>query len=210
MFKPKPHRGLRNQGSATNINENMPYSVSSHLFRICVLGARACGKTCLIERFVDGVFSDNMEPTIEDTYEVSLKMGNEFVNTHILDTAGEELNPGMYSSYIRKADGFVVCYKIQDHQSFTVACRMMQEIRRVRYNDVPLILVGNDFGASNSAVVVTPTEVSDQCNLHHIQQKFKMCSEKQTNVAAPFVLIVQLLLKNPPPKKRKDKVPGEE
>ncbi|KNC82731.1 hypothetical protein SARC_04973 [Sphaeroforma arctica JP610] len=211
MFKPKPHRALKNQSSSTSVSDLTPFNATSHLFRICVLGARSCGKTCLIERFVDGLYNTETEPTIEDTYEVITKMGNEMVTTHILDTAGEELSSGMYSSYIKKADGFVVCYKVQDHQSFTVACKMMAEIRRLRYEDVPLILVGNDFsGSDNPTVVVTKQEVNDQCNLHQIQQRYSISAENHTNVSAPFVLIAQLLLKNPPPKKRKDKIPGEE
>jgi len=56
--------------------------------KIAVLGFRAVGKTSLTHAFVSGTFSDNYDPTIENTHHKTIRFRKVHFATDIIDTAG--------------------------------------------------------------------------------------------------------------------------
>ena len=62
--------------------------------KIAVLGFRAVGKTSLTNAFVSGTFSDNYDPTIENTHHKTIRFRKVHFATDIIDTAG------MVSAYL--------------------------------------------------------------------------------------------------------------
>jgi Ras homolog enriched in brain len=56
--------------------------------KIAVLGFRAVGKTSLTNAFVSGTFSDNYDPTIENTHHKTIRFRKVHFATDIIDTAG--------------------------------------------------------------------------------------------------------------------------
>ena len=62
-----------------------------YLFRVCLLGDAAVGKTSLLTRFCDNYFKENYNNTIGvDFRVVTLKYNNIISKLHIWDTAGQE------------------------------------------------------------------------------------------------------------------------
>ncbi len=68
----------------------MPNSANPTLVhrKIAVLGFRAVGKTSLTNAFVSGTFSDNYDPTIENTHHKMIRFRKVHFSTDIIDTAG--------------------------------------------------------------------------------------------------------------------------
>ena len=89
--------------------------------KIAVLGFRAVGKTSLTNAFVSGTFSDNYDPTIENTHHKTIRFRKVHFATDIIDTAG------MVSSVFRPV--YVVCVLLFTYTTFCTSapCSMYQQ-----------------------------------------------------------------------------------
>jgi GTPase SAR1 family protein len=78
------------KGSGIIIPSAMPHNPNPTLVhrKIAVLGFRAVGKTSLTNAFVSGTFSDNYDPTIENTHHKTIRFRKVHFATDIIDTAG--------------------------------------------------------------------------------------------------------------------------
>ena len=57
-------------------------------YRIVVLGSCGVGKSALTVQFVQGIFMDKYDPTIEDSYRRQIEYDGQQCIFEILDTAG--------------------------------------------------------------------------------------------------------------------------
>ena len=90
-----------------------------YLFRICLLGDAAVGKTSLLTRFCDDSFKENYNNTIGvDFRMVTLKFKNIISKLHIWDTAGQERFRSLALNYLNNSHGFIFVYDITNKQSF--------------------------------------------------------------------------------------------
>ena len=80
--------------------------------KIAVLGFRAVGKTSLTNAFVSGTFSDNYDPTIENTHHKTIRFRKVHFATDIIDTAG------MVSSVLRPTT-YLLCVLLF---TYTTSC----------------------------------------------------------------------------------------
>lgn len=64
----------------------------------------------------------------------------------------------MREQYMRKGEGFVICYSITDHRSFDEVLAYKKLIDRVRCDqDIPIVLVGNKCDLEERRKVSTLT-----------------------------------------------------
>lgn len=57
--------------------------------KIAIMGARAVGKTALLYRFLENIFTEAYLPTIESTYSKNLRLKGQEYELTIIDTAGQ-------------------------------------------------------------------------------------------------------------------------
>lgn len=62
-------------------------------YRLVVLGSTQTGKTCIVNRFLNGTFDDCYLPTIENFHRKLYKIHSEFYQLDILDTSGNDPFP---------------------------------------------------------------------------------------------------------------------
>mmetsp|Transcript_5529 Transcript_5529/g.9741 ORF Transcript_5529/g.9741 Transcript_5529/m.9741 type:complete len:121 (+) Transcript_5529:100-462(+) len=83
-------------------------TANSRLRRIAVIGARGVGKSRLTIRLCEDYFDDAYIPTIEDSYQTSLKIdGNQYV-VEIIDTAGQDYY-SIFGSHVRLIHSILLC-----------------------------------------------------------------------------------------------------
>eukprot|EP01062_Namystynia_karyoxenos_P025636 TRINITY_DN20124_c0_g1_i1.p1 TRINITY_DN20124_c0_g1~~TRINITY_DN20124_c0_g1_i1.p1 ORF type:complete len:226 (+),score=65.48 TRINITY_DN20124_c0_g1_i1:91-678(+) len=100
--------------------------------RIAVLGATGAGKSGLVLRFVQGVFLNSYDPTIEDIYRKQLQADNKEYRIDIVDTAGAKEFRGLLNGAISSADGMIIVYCVCDRNSWNEAlslCSFVMEQR---------------------------------------------------------------------------------
>jgi len=109
-----------------------------------VLGSGGVGKSALTVQFVQGIFVEKYDPTIEDSYRKQVEADGQQCMLEILDTAGTEQFTAMRDLYMKNGQGFVLVYSITSQASFNDLADLREQILRVKdTEDVPMILVGN-------------------------------------------------------------------
>ncbi|KAJ1935553.1 Ras GTPase [Linderina macrospora] len=104
----------------------------------------AVGKSMLTTRFINGGFSDDYDPTIEDSYRKLANVDGYDYVLDVLDTAGQEEYVAMREQYMRSGHGFIIVYSITSRSSLTEAEALAKHVKRVKDTEiVPIVLVGN-------------------------------------------------------------------
>lgn len=123
-------------------------------YKIVVLGSGGVGKSALTVQFVQGIFVEKYDPTIEDSYRKQVEIDGQQCMMEILDTAGTEQFTAMRDLYMKSGQGFVLVYSITAQATFNDLMELHDQIVRVKDTpDVPMILVGNKCDLEDERVV---------------------------------------------------------
>uniref|UniRef100_A0A8C7RGP4 Ras-related protein Rap-1b n=1 Tax=Oncorhynchus mykiss TaxID=8022 RepID=A0A8C7RGP4_ONCMY len=123
-------------------------------YKLVVLGSGGVGKSALTVQFVQGIFVEKYDPTIEDSYRKVLEVDGQQCMLEILDTAGTEQFTAMRDLYMKNGQGFALVYSITAQSTFNDLQDLREQILRVKdTEDVPMILVGNKCDLEDERVV---------------------------------------------------------
>ena len=175
-------------------------------YKIVVLGSGGVGKSAITVQFVQGIFVEKYDPTIEDSYRKQTEIDGQQYLLEILDTAGTEQFTAMRDLYMKNGQGFVLVYSIISLSTFNDLVDMREQILRVKDTDsVPMVLVGNKCDLEETRVVTTEQgrELAER-----FQCKFVEASAKQKmNIEKIFTDLIKLINERNPVKKATKK-PG--
>jgi small GTP-binding protein len=114
------------------------------LFKILILGDSGVGKSCIMLKFTENLFSMNHVPTIGVDFKfkvVKLKGSN--VKLQIWDTAGQERFKTLARTYYNGAMGIVITYDCTKRESFENVRGWLETIKLQASEHTALVLVGN-------------------------------------------------------------------
>ncbi|XP_783565.2 GTP-binding protein Rit1 [Strongylocentrotus purpuratus] len=144
-------------GATSTTSTSAPASTTKatmKVYKIVLLGQGGVGKSALTLQFVTHSFLEYHDPTIEDAYLQQAVIDGEVGQLDILDTAGQAEFTAMRDQYMRRGEGFIICYSITDRRSFQEAAEFKKDIERVRNTeDIPIVLVGNKYDLEHLRVV---------------------------------------------------------
>jgi len=125
-----------------------------YLFKLLVIGDSGVGKSCLLLRFADDVYSETYISTIGVDFKIrTVEIGGKTVKLQIWDTAGQEKFRTITSTYYRGAHGIAIVYDVTDSVSFNHLNMWLGEIERSAKDSVSKIIVGNKSDLSSKRVV---------------------------------------------------------
>jgi Ras-related protein Rap-1A/Ras-related protein Rap-1B len=125
-------------------------------YKIVVLGSGGVGKSALTVQFVQGIFVEKYDPTIEDSYRKQVEVDGQQCMLEILDTAGTEQFTAMRDLYMKNGQGFVLVYSIIAPSTFNDLPDLREQILRVKdMDDVPMVLVGNKCDLTDQRAIST-------------------------------------------------------
>lgn len=121
-------------------------------FTIAVFGDSGVGKSSIVRGLVDGGYTQEHIPTVEDFLVTQMAHRGKDYELHIIDTSGTYEFPAMRKVAIQKADAVVLVYSLDRPESFAKLERYMEEIKRYgRDNNqgIPVIIVSNKADLPN-------------------------------------------------------------
>ena len=110
-----------------------------------LLGDMAVGKTCLINRYTNGVFKEEYISTVGfDYYTKQEEINNKTVQVKIWDTVGQERFRALTPSFLRNAEGVVIVFDVTSQDSFDNVKGWINSIKsNLGEKIIPIIIVGN-------------------------------------------------------------------
>ena len=118
--------------------------------KICLLGAFAVGKTSLVLRYVDSIFTDKYHTTVGVKIDKKqLTVDEQDVTLMIWDLAGQDDLTRLRTSYLRGAAGYIVVADGTRPFSLETAVNMYKEAREFT-GDVPFVVAINKVDLQNS------------------------------------------------------------
>ncbi|KAH9908405.1 ras-domain-containing protein [Xylariomycetidae sp. FL2044] len=116
-------------------------------YKVMVVGGGGVGKSCLTLQMFQNHFSDEYDPTIEDSYRKQVLVDDELALLDVTDTAGQEEYAAMRQQYMTSGEGFLLVFSITSRESFEELRVFQQQILAVkdRLNEghFPMVLIAN-------------------------------------------------------------------
>uniref|UniRef100_F7BDN7 Ras-related protein Rap-1A n=1 Tax=Monodelphis domestica TaxID=13616 RepID=F7BDN7_MONDO len=167
-------------------------------YKLVVLGSGGVGKSALTVQFVQGIFVEKYDPTIEDSYR---KVNH---RTCLLTFSLEQFT-AMRDLYMKNGQGFALVYSITAQSTFNDLQDLREQILRVKdTEDVPMILVGNKCDLEDERVVGKEQGQNlarQWCNCAFLESSAK----SKINVNEIFYDLVRQINRKTPVEKKKPK-----
>ena len=163
------------------------------IFKVLLLGNSDVGKSSLLLRYVDSVWSDTFVPTIGVDFKVkTIEIGGKKVKLQIWDTAGQERFRTVVSTYFRGAHGIFLIYDITNRDSFKNLENWLIEIEKNASENVLKILIGNKNDLEDERDI-TPDEGKAFANRNGMQF-IETSAKMNTNVNEAFETLGKLMI----------------
>ncbi|XP_054579594.1 ras-related protein Rab-43 isoform X3 [Eptesicus fuscus] len=113
------------------------------LFKLVLVGDASVGKTCVVQRFKTGAFSERQSSTIGVDFTMkTLEIQGKRVKLQIWDTAGQERFRTITQSYYRSANGAILAYDITKRSSFLSVPHWIEDVRKYAGSNIVQLLIG--------------------------------------------------------------------
>ena len=115
---------------------------------IILLGDSNTGKTSMIQRKVNRKYDKSAGPTVgvdcaSDRHTTNLLgFKAQRISVKLWDTVGTEKYMKVTKAFLKRGDGFMVCFDISNEKSFANVQHWLNEIENFGHQDVPFMLVG--------------------------------------------------------------------
>jgi small GTP-binding protein len=138
------------------------------LFRILIVGDSGVGKSCILLRFTQGIFSTSVDLTIGvDFATKTIQLFNKQVKLQVWDTAGQEGFRSITRSFYRNADGIFLVFNVNNRKTFDNCESWINEIRNNSPPEVLIYLLGNQCDLPG-AKEVTPDDAKSFVNSRNL------------------------------------------
>ncbi|KAJ4495101.1 small GTPase superfamily [Lentinula edodes] len=124
-------------------------------FKVVVLGAGGVGKSALTVRFIQDIFVENYDPTIEEEYRRSISVDGTLTTLEVLDTAGLEQFTSLNEVYIKAGKGFILVFSLTQEASLKEVDHLRKQIIRIKgeAGAIPIVVVGTKLDLVNEREV---------------------------------------------------------
>ncbi|CAH2276543.1 Ras-related Rab-19 [Pelobates cultripes] len=164
------------------------------LFKIILIGDSNVGKTCVVQRFQSGVFSDKHQNTIGVDFSVrSLNIDGKKVKVQVWDTAGQERFRTITQSYYRSAHGAIIAYDITRRQTFESVPHWIHEVEKYGAANLMVMLIGNKSDMLEQRQIL----FEEACTLaekHGLLAVLETSAKEARNIDEVFLLMAKELI----------------
>ena len=136
-------------------------------YKLIVIGDENVGKTSILNRFKNNLFSPEYEPTVGlDFQSIPILIDDQSVTLLLYDTAGQEKFKSLIPLYTNEANIILLIYDISNKDSFDNIGKWFDSLNNINKEEVIFALVGNksdlDFNRK-----VSKEEAESYANEHH-------------------------------------------
>ena len=162
--------------------------------KIIILGKTEVGKTCILNRYFNNLFSYSSLPTIGmECYTKNYTINSKNVTFNFYDTAGQEKYNSIVTNYLRNANGVILVYDITKEDSFEKIKMWVDQLKD--NNDTnSIILLGNKSDLNTKRVISKEEgiKLAEKLNCDF----FEVSALSNENISEAIEIIVNITYKN--------------
>ena len=129
-------------------------SKNEETIKIIILGNSEVGKTSFLIRFTKNKFDETYLATIGIDYKYRIiNIENKLYKLTFYDTAGEERYKSIPKNHIKNVQGIILMYDITNKKSFDSIIDWISDVKEIKGENFPMILVGNKIDLNESREV---------------------------------------------------------
>ncbi|XP_051547615.1 ras-related protein Rab-19-like isoform X2 [Myxocyprinus asiaticus] len=162
------------------------------LFKIILIGDSNVGKTCVVQSFKTGLFSERQQNTIGVDFTVRT-LNIEGKRVKVWDTAGQERFRTITQSYYRSAHGAMITYDITRRTTFDSVPRWIHDVKQFGAANVLMALIGNKCDLESKRDV----HFEDACKLAEEKEMLaalETSTKQAKSIQDAFILMARELL----------------
>ncbi|XP_054985475.1 ras-related protein Rab-19-like [Sorex araneus] len=163
-------------------------------FKVIVIGDSGVGKTCVVQTFAYGVYTDDQQSTIGlDFILRSMDIDGKKVKMQVWDTAGQEHFRTITRSYYRGVDAAIIAYDITRRSSFESVPHWIDDVKMYGDADTVIMLMGTKSDLCERQQV--PFE--EACALAEnfsLLDALETSAKESRNINEAFELMARLLI----------------
>ena len=177
-------------------NADPAQQLTTHQFKVIMLGDVAVGKTSLVTRFVDNEFKSTYHCTVGVEFKVKTMRIDPFthVDLKIWDTCGEEKYRTITRQYYRDTDGVVLVFDLTNKNSFDKLSDWLHDIKEYGPKDTCVILVGNKSDVRERKLFLF--EEGKKFAMQYKMPYIEVSAKNGTNVISMFENITKKMIEN--------------
>lgn len=169
----------------TNYNLTGEYD---YLVKCLIVGDSGIGKSAMMCRFSDDVYSPEYISTIGVDFKIrTIEHRNKTLKLQIWDTAGQERFRAITSSYYRGSHAIIICYDTTDTETFTNVEKWLGEVKKYSSKSPILVLCGTKSDLTFKRQV-SESEGFEYAKLNNMMF-IETSAKNGTNVSELFKLI---------------------
>lgn len=171
------------------------YSTYDYIFKVIFLGSASVGKTALLSRFCDDVFTDSYQSTIGIDFRIkTIKLGDKSIKVQIWDTAGQERYQSIATTHYKGTDGVFCVFDICSKETFE---KVKENIKKctniVAIPDSSIFIIGNKNDLTRREIEKeTGEELANDLNAHY----YETSAKTGENVCLIFEELCKNIIKN--------------
>jgi len=171
----------------------MSYLSPDYSFKIIVVGNSGVGKTSLLMRLCDDIFSNVYISTIGIDFKIkTFTLDNDYVKLQIWDTAGQDRFNTIVSSYYRNINALIVVFDLSNLKSFTDIDTWISNCNK--YSDTTNVftfIIGSKSDIKCSSI--TDSMIANVC-IKYNATYMETSSKDNINISQTFELLCKKLI----------------
>ncbi|OHS94741.1 Ras-related protein Rab-4B [Tritrichomonas foetus] len=137
-------------------------------YKFIVIGSSGVGKTAILKRLVDDVFTGESQSTIGVEFlATTLDVEGQPIKLQIWDTAGQERFRSIAKAYFRSAIGVILVFDLTDRKSFDDLNQWLNDIHALCDPNAVVTLIGNKSDLTEQRTI-TSSEAESFAQLHQL------------------------------------------
>ena len=138
---------------------------TTRTFKFIVIGSSGVGKTAILKRLIDDVFTGESQSTIGVEFlATTLDVEGQSVKLQIWDTAGQERFRSIAKAYFRSA---ILVFDLTDRKSFDDLNQWLNDIHALCDPNAVVTLIGNKLDLTDQRTI-TSSEAEAFAQLHQL------------------------------------------